>query len=599
MKHFKHIIATALTLFMAFALAVPAWAADPTYTITVPAGDTHEYKIYQVLTGTLSAADSKELGNPEWGADVVANPGEVDAFIASLEGKTEAQIANLVSAKVDTTKAGQGTVSYGEPKSGLAAGYYVLVDVTDPLGKNDTKSLNVVKVVGNVTFNKKWDTTSDDKEIVSDTLGKDDATTNAIGKDDNNVSVGDTVNYKITAKVPAKATDYNYFYFIINDTLSEGLTLDADSIKVYKGSVATANELPTTAYQVKTKTADGIDETFQVALNDAKSLAGQDIIVTYSAVLNENAVIGGPNPNTSTVKFSNNPNDDYDGQNYPGFPDEDEDGAFGETPETETRTYTTGIEIQKVDQDGNVLTGATFELSGQSTKTVLTVAEEFVVDNENGVYYKLNDGTYTKTAPTTTGEYMKPAEPGATAGYVIDDTATAETEGYKEVGGVKYRPYVPQTDQGKDIYVLTTGNGHLYDSTTTKYKKTTTKTTNDATTTHKAEMAVDENGLARFDGLGAGTYTIHEKVTPDGYNTLPDLTVTVTFDENGTQKFTFTGGEGTYDAAEGIYKIKIQNNKGTELPETGGIGTTLFYIVGGIMVVAAGALLITKKRVNE
>ena len=54
--------------------------------------------------------------------------------------------------------------------------------------------------------------------------------------------------------------------------------------------------------------------------------------------------------------------------------------------------------------------------------------------------------------------------------------------------------------------------------------------------------------------------------------------------------------EGTTDGKRGHVALEVENNKGTELPSTGGMGTILFYTVGGIMVVGAGVVLVTKKR---
>ncbi len=596
MKKFNKVMALVLSVAVVLAMSVvPAFAAS----ITLNENDTHEYKVFQVLTGTLAKEGDKQLGNPAWGADAIADPGDVNAFITEITatGLSEADIAAKVAAKVDTTGNGRGTVKGGTPLTGLATGYYVLVDQTQLTGdhKLDTKSLHVVQVLNdNTLVNIKYGTTEDKKTIESDTLGKDEGTNDINGAKDN-VSVGDTVNYKITAKVPANADKYNYFYFVINDSLDPGLTLDANSIKVYKTDTTEANKLDLTKdYLVKTG-SDAAPKTFQVGLVDAKSHAGEDIIVTYSAVLNENATIGEvPNKNTSTVTYSNDPNHDYAGENNPGFPASVDESAMGETPVTETKTYTTGIEIQKVDQDGKVLTGATFKLSGTSTKKVLTVAETFTAADD-GNYYKLKDGTYTKTEPTNEGEYMVKTA-GATAGYVIDASYNGDDK--KVVDGVTYRPYVPTTDKDMDVYVLHNGNGHLYESTTTKYKKSTEKTVVDATTSHEVEKAVDANGLVRFDGLGAGTYTIAETGTPSGYNTLPDLTVTVSFNAAGEKVWSFSGGKGSYDSEEGIYKITIENKQGSTLPETGGIGTTIFYVLGAILVIGAGVLLVTRRRMN-
>jgi fimbrial isopeptide formation D2 family protein/LPXTG-motif cell wall-anchored protein len=587
------------TFMMVFTMGGTAFAADDsTHSISLSSGDTHTYRVFQVLTGTLAEEGDNQLGNPVWGADVIANPGSVDAFIAQITATntTEEQIASLVAAKVNTDGDGRGTVDKDHPITGLATGYYVLVDVTelDQLNESsDTRALHVVKVLNDVTdMAIKWETTEVNKIIASDTLGKDGDDLNTINGKNDNVSVGDTVNYQITAKVPENANQYNYFIFVINDTLDNGLTLEEDSIKVYKDSVKPSNLLAKdTNYGLKTG-ADAGDFSFQVGLKGAKSYANKNIIVTYSAVLNENANIGSTsNDNTSTVTYSNNPNHNYNGENNPAFPASVDDDAMGETPASVTKTYTTGIEIAKVDQDNKVLTGAKFTLSGTSIKSVVTEGEVFEED-ENGTYYKLNDGTYTTDEPTTEGQYMVLTD-GATSGYVID--ASYDGEDKVIVDGTTYRPYAPATDEGQDVYVLHNGNADLYTSTEIKYKKTTGKVVKDVAENHSIELAVNENGIVEFDGLGAGIYTITETQTPAGYNTIDPIQVTISFDNNTTDKWSITGIEGS-SYENGVFKITIKNNKGTALPSTGGIGTTIFYIVGGIMVAGAVVFLLTKRR---
>ena len=90
--------------------------------------------------------------------------------------------------------------------------------------------------------------------------------------------------------------------------------------------------------------------------------------------------------------------------------------------------------------------------------------------------------------------------------------------------------------------------------------------------------------VASFTGLVNGTYTLVETTVPTGYNKAADSTVTIAdtdFNANVSASAT------------------VVNNQGTELPSTGGIGTTIFYVVGSILVVAAGVLLITKKRMSR
>lgn len=98
------------------------------------------------------------------------------------------------------------------------------------------------------------------------------------------------------------------------------------------------------------------------------------------------------------------------------------------------------------------------------------------------------------------------------------------------------------------------------------------------------EIVTDETGKFEIEGLEQGTYYLKETTTPAGYNTCDNVTVVI--GENGV----LTVGETT------VTTVEILNQSGATLPETGGMGTTLFYIVGAAMVLAAVVLLVTKKR---
>ena len=104
MKKLTKIMALVLAMVMALAMSVPAMAAG--HTISVAENDTHEYKVFQVLTGTLSEEGSTQLGNPAWGADATADAQaeqSAQEFIDSLAGLTDQDVAQAVAAVVDTT----------------------------------------------------------------------------------------------------------------------------------------------------------------------------------------------------------------------------------------------------------------------------------------------------------------------------------------------------------------------------------------------------------------------------------------------------------------------------------------------------------------
>ncbi len=109
----------------------------------------------------------------------------------------------------------------------------------------------------------------------------------------------------------------------------------------------------------------------------------------------------------------------------------------------------------------------------------------------------------------------------------------------------------------------------------------------------------DDNGKA-VDLIDGKTYTIVETQAPEGYNEAADIsfTVTCTDPEAPATACTWTSNNPlvTFDAAENRFEATIENSTGSLLPETGGIGTTVFYVVGGILMLGAAVLLVTKKR---
>ena len=133
-------------------------------------------------------------------------------------------------------------------------------------------------------------------------------------------------------------------------------------------------------------------------------------------------------------------------------------------------------------------------------------------------------------------------------------------------------------------FVLKHSNEKYYKWDDTNKKVTWVDTQSDATV-----VITDANGAATFNGLEDGTYSLIEIKAPAGYNLLQGPVSVVI---NGLD------AEGKIVVSQLTVTQPIANNSGTELPETGGMGTTIFYTVGGVMVVAAVVLLITKKRMS-
>lgn len=140
------------------------------------------------------------------------------------------------------------------------------------------------------------------------------------------------------------------------------------------------------------------------------------------------------------------------------------------------------------------------------------------------------------------------------------------------------------------------------------------------------DYVVDENGsedlkltevdgelVIRIKGLDDGTYTLTEKTAPNGFNKAADQTIVInaytendqtwngTAEDETLNSFKWTVGseEKEGDVNTALALTEVQNKKGSELPSTGGIGTTIFYLGGGAMVAVAGVFLITKKRMGK
>lgn len=180
-----------------------------------------------------------------------------------------------------------------------------------------------------------------------------------------------------------------------------------------------------------------------------------------------------------------------------------------------------------------------------------------------------------KTGPALGGE--------VDTGYyqVTDENST--TTYYNKLDGAKFKLYDAVTG-GNEIVLMqrTDTEGNTY------YRPATA----DEKTQAGFSAAVIEAGQATIKGLAAGTYYLEETEAPDGYNPLKARVEVIITDED----LSFSSVSNTNTLTGGIQVI---NETGTELPSTGGMGTTIFYVIGGVLVVAAIVLLVTRKRMNN
>ncbi len=571
MKRIKKLASLLLALVMIFTMSATVFAAEPedmenpettvADDITTEEGSTeedattssvtHTYEIYQIFIGDY--ADGV-LSNIKWGGNSQHRTGEpVDnAVLEELEAimgassDTEKLAVINKYANLDSTPMQTGS---GTKYTGLTPGYYLVKDKDGSLtGTNVPYTLYVVQVVDDtLEFTPKGDVPETDKKIVE---GEDRVETNE-------ASIGDEVNYEITGTMPSNIADYKTYYYMFTDTLSKGLTYKENSIKVtvngvdvtnyfYKG-VGTYNETTGTTIEVGILDIKALSLLTDLGVGEITK--DTKVILTYTATLNENAVIAGDgNPNDVKLDYSNDPNNSGDGSiTPPENPDKPTpEHPTGETPKIEVITYTTELTILKTDEDNKFLPGVEFTLTGNGVNIVL-VTEETFTEAADGEYWKLKDGTYTKTAPT------------------VADDETDNTADYDDINK-KYT---------KTVGVVAKGTG---------------KTETDVVGT------VQEDGTVTFSGLGAGEYTITETKTLPGYNTIDPIQFTLTFDP--VTKTFKSDNENVTVGTDNMLDTSIVNQKGSLLPSTGGIGTTIFYVVGGILVIGAGILLVTKKRMS-
>lgn len=207
--------------------------------------------------------------------------------------------------------------------------------------------------------------------------------------------------------------------------------------------------------------------------------------------------------------------------------------------------------------------------------TVNTANSSNTTDNKNSVFlqYSNNPRIDTSLDHTTTSEVRVYTYQLNNTKYRDDDIPGNELE------GAGFRLYSDKACHDEDEIKLKMNDDGTY--------------SRDFSTEGKGvEMLSNKDGQFNVKGLDAGTYYLRETKTPDGYSACPDtkIVISATHDEHNVNL-----------SGESNLNNKIINKKagGITLPSTGGIGTTLFYVVGGGLMVAAIVLLVTKKRMEN
>lgn len=561
MRKFKKFASTALALAMILSMGVTAYAAPDTDEPKVDeligveglqANDVVKfYKILEWIPGEGWAATDRfsslsgsieEIAHGARGDDGTVKPGEISFALAG-------EIAALATGNPDVSvDAVNGRATISDPEPGLYVGiiqtaepgyFYNPVFVAADFNPDNTiLSLSDTELSYQPQSHAKVNVIGLEKEADKDTA-----------------NVGDIVSFTVTTMVPVYAENYTSPVFRLTDVLSDGLMITAGSV--------VAEGIDADAYSVE-YTETGYVLTVSPTYLKNGERQNTSVTITYTATVTNEAVNSiNQDENTVTLEYSNSPSDETgagrlrDRTVHYTF---DIDGFLtGQDGYTSSELVKIGVDASgneitdTVELDnGSVigaLSGAKFTLySDEACETVYKNTDfdgtELISDSKGYIPMKgLDAGTYWLVETEAPNGYIK-FQDKVKIEIIVPDECRTEVE-VKDVD-----------DDGTEVtYKVTVITGYEVWITVGNGPRTNTATYNLTNKSEGTKLISADKG---------------DKVGNTG-----------TLDEHGQD----VGG-------------KILNTVGVELPSTGGIGTTIFYIVGGCLVLGAGVLLVVKKRVG-
>lgn len=503
MKTLKRLSSILLAVFMVMAMAIPAFAQDVTVagngkaSITISnAAKGETYTIYKLFDATVTGTKGGSIaytGDIPTGLTAYFTKDSADNISETAAARNESkemsdELRDALKTWTVTATATASAESDGSTLTfkNLPYGYYVVTT---------TQGEQTITV----------DSTNPNAEIVDKNGTVPSNLTKTVNDDD--VNIGDTVTYTVTfetSNYDGNGTDAEKIMsYTIEDTLPNFLTnVNVTSIIVDNdGKAATTEDqtsITNTQFTDKKIVLDWYDDSNSKFLYDN----GATVTLTYTATVTDKAAIDGDG-NTNTVTLT------WQGKDGSDLTD---DGLTDDAT-----IYTYAIALKKVNDKGEALSGAKFQLP-----------------------------FYVNTTPDANGAYIY--------------AGTAAGEGL----------------------------------------------TNQLTTPDTGEITIK--------GVASGTYSITEVTAPNGYNKLTaPVSVTATKTSATTTNTTFYIKDGavvandTADSKTVTYinnnlaatAILVINKSGAELPSTGGMGTTIFYIAGTVLVLGAGVILVTRRRMSR
>ncbi len=429
---------------MAFAEDAAA-TANGSVTIANVEGNHTEFDGYQIFKADVATVEGKTVvSNITWanGSVKAAVEGVIKNEEPTYKGKTAQDAADWITSKVTGTNdaycVGPDNIAYkiaaavddltdkkttsAGVASGLEHGYWLFVTDAGTIGDGEAGSSPIFTVVGNtpVKVTEKTGIPTVEKKIVSDADGKEhDAADSQIGQD---------VTYNLYGTVAENFDKYDTYFYQFSDQISKGLALQ-DGAKVYlyankdaaKADLDHAKATDITNYftpSTAEAAADG-SKTTTWTCNNLKNVADVTkdscIVVSYTARINEHAIVAGTESNNNAVilKYSNNPMDK---------------DSKGQTPPDTVKDYTYGLRINKVDLGTETkLPNAQFTITtnGDEKNEQVKYVDDKGKLSTNEVILKTNgDGVITLTG-LDAGVYTV-KEVSAPDGYTAVDPFTFE-----------------------------------------------------------------------------------------------------------------------------------------------------------------------------
>lgn len=565
-RKFAAFVASILAVACMAAPMATSFSADAEGSITISnEASGHTYEAYQIFDGTLST--DGVLSNIQWGTGINADETEtlmtelktITEFASCTDAASVAEVlssatenvdaltqkfASVVGKHLSATKTDSTFADSVYTISGVDDGYYLVKDKDDTLDEeNDAKTRYIIEVLGNKTsITPKSDFPTVEKKVKEDDKAVTDKPTyeNTTGQwnDVADYCIGEAVPFKLYGTIPSTINDYSKYKYVFHDTLAAQFNAPASeniTITIINGDNSATIDINGEG-ETDTKKANVTVE------NNNITVTFNDIKAAAKAkniTLDENTIV--------TVEYS-----------------------------------------------AVLNSNAVIGLDGQENKVYLTYS-----NNPNWV------GTGDTDTPDDKGK--TPEDKVIVFTYELDTTKVDGTDNNKKLQGAKFK--LLNSDQSKEAVVDPNG----------KFVKWVIPNETESGT---ELVSAESTGLIKVAGLDDGTYYLKETEAPASYNLLSEpvevvieaatvndqawiatesasdaLTALAVKTKNKAADSDYTNG--TADASTGIASITIANKKGSSLPSTGGIGTTIFYVAGGALVVGAGVLLVSKKRMSN